>query len=325
MIDVSIIICSFNTKDITRDAIDSVIEKTKSINYELIVIDNASSDGSAEEIASKFPHIQLIKSKKNIGFARANNLAAKSAKGEYILLLNPDTILLNNAIKIIVDFARENPDYSIYGGKTYYPDQSLNPTAAYNASSYWSLLSMALGFSSFFPRSKIFNPEGLDWWKWNKLRVVDTVIGCFLLMKKHTWQFLKGFDTRYFMYGEDADLCQRARYNNFGTCIVNPDARLIHYGGASEKIRAPKMIRLFIAKAVLFSKKASPIAGWYGRFMLSLYAWTRMMMFGSVAFLSAGKMEYYRNWKKIWQSRDYWNRKSITKILNSPPFEWKIS
>jgi N-acetylglucosaminyl-diphospho-decaprenol L-rhamnosyltransferase len=312
--DVSIIMCSYNTRDITLEAVRSVYKETMDLDFELILIDNASIDGSADAIAEEFPQVNLIRSQENLGFARGNNLAAQQARGEYILLLNPDTILLNNAVAQVYKFAQSHPEFSICGGKTFYADLKINPTAAYNASSYWSLLSMALGFASFFRRSAVFNPESLSSWKWDQPREVDMVTGCFLLIKRDLWEKLGGFDECFFMYGEDADLNQRVRAMG-GKCAVTTDAQLIHYGGASEKVRSEKMIRLFTAKAQLYSREGSPVTPWYGRAMLTFYAFNRMWMFGLAALFLKSKRESFVSWKNIWLARKKWSKKEISRSL----------
>src|SRR6056297_3151838 len=139
MIDVSILIVSYNTSELTCAAIQSVYDQTRDVRFELIVADNNSSDGSADDIAKRFPELNLLRLESNIGFAAANNLASEQATGKYILLLNPDTVVLDSAIDKLVGFAEENPEYGIYGGATRFGDMSRNPTAGWNMSTVWSL------------------------------------------------------------------------------------------------------------------------------------------------------------------------------------------
>lgn len=313
--DVSIIMCSFNTRNITLEAIAAVYQHTVNVDFELIIIDNASSDGSAQAIRQAYPEAILIQSDENLGFAKANNVAAEKATGEYLLLLNPDTRLLNNAVQFSLDFARRHPEYKIVGGKTFYPDMTLNPTAAYGATTVRSLLFGALGFSSLFRRSRFFNPGELTWWSWDSPREVEMVTGCFLLIGHSLWKELQGFDESYFMYGEDADLCQRVRIRG-GKCAITTDAQLIHHGGASEKVRAAKMVRLFCAKALLYSKPGSPIPGWYGRAMLSLNAATRTWALAIISILLPAKRESFQTWKDIWSQRERWQLSALQKSFS---------
>ena len=126
-ITLTIIIVSYNTSEMTLECIRSVYRETTSINFEIIVLDNNSSDNSVEAIASEFPKMNLISSKINYGFAKGNNIAAKEAKGDFLLLLNPDTVVLDRAIDNLIEFAVNNAQAEIWGGKTLFGDGSLNP------------------------------------------------------------------------------------------------------------------------------------------------------------------------------------------------------
>ena len=131
MLDLSIIIISYNTREMTLACLRSIYEQTSDIAFEIIVVDNDSRDDSPLAIADNYPEVTLIKSKENFGFARANNLAAERAKGTYLLLLNPDTVVLDGAIQKLHAFSQENPDNRLYGGRTLYGDYSLNPTSCW--------------------------------------------------------------------------------------------------------------------------------------------------------------------------------------------------
>lgn len=163
MPSLSIIIVSYNTKKYTLECLRSIYEQTQDVSYEVIVIDNASSDGSAEAIEAKFPNVHLIKSKKNVGFAGANNLAAEEAKGDYLLLLNPDTVILDGAIQKLYNFALVNPDNLIYGGRTLFEDRSLNPTSCWKKKTLWSFFATQRDWPLFFGKAAylIQNPTGL--------------------------------------------------------------------------------------------------------------------------------------------------------------------
>ena len=304
MTDVSIIIVSYNTADLTLAAIQSVYDETR-VGFELLVVDNDSSDGSADLIARRFPQVNLIRLDYNAGFAAANNLAAKEASGRYVLLLNPDTVVLDGAIDTLVAFADEHPEYGIYGGSTFFADGSRNPTAGWNRPTAWSLFCIATGLATLFPRSRVFNPESLAGWTWNEPREVDIVTGCLLLSSRESWVRLGGFDPRFFMYAEDADLCLRAREAGLSPALV-PAARIIHYGGASEPRRADKMVRLFTAKVQLCRAH-------YGRFharacvaMFGFWALARIAMFTLALPFSRGAAARKREWQEIWRQRGTW-------------------
>jgi N-acetylglucosaminyl-diphospho-decaprenol L-rhamnosyltransferase len=305
--NISIIIVSYNTREMTLNCIESVFKQTRGCTFEVIVIDNNSQDGSAEAIARKWPEIRTIASVQNDGFARANNIAAAYAKGDYILLLNPDTIVLDGAIQKLHHFAEQNPDAGIFGGSTFFSDGTRNPTSCWSKPSVWSMFVMGIGLCSIFRNSRLFNPESFNWWKWDRVREVDIVTGCFLMIKKNLWNRLKGFDTAFFMYSEDADLCIRAKKIG-GKSLVYPDARIIHIAGASEKVRTNKMITLFKSKSQLLKKHYSRSVARYGSFMLSFYSWTRMAATFAISRIRKNTIKNYDSWKTIWQRRNSWQK-----------------
>ena len=165
MLKLSIIVISYNTREMTLKCLETVYAETKNTPFELIVIDNASTDGSAEAITEAYANkAMVICSDDNLGFAAANNIAAKKASGEYLLLLNPDTEILDGAIDKLMDFANSYPEAEIWGGRTLFADRSLNPSSCWQKMSLWGLVSQALGFSSLFRNSGIFNPEAMASW-----------------------------------------------------------------------------------------------------------------------------------------------------------------
>ena len=132
----SVIIVSYNTRQLTLDCIKSALSQSGTMPCKLLVVDNASGDGSAEAIAAEFPQVELIRSEKNLGFAAANNLAARHANSDWLLLLNPDTVVLDGAIDKLVAFADTHPEFSIFGGRTLFADRSLNPFSCWRRPRY---------------------------------------------------------------------------------------------------------------------------------------------------------------------------------------------
>jgi len=251
---VSILVVSYNTRELTLACLASVFAQTTHTPFELIVIDNASTDNSADAIEQTFgDRIHLIRSEKNLGFAGANNLAATHATGDLLLLLNPDTVVLDHAIDSLVEFSQSHADALLWGGRTVFADHTLNPGSCWEKITLWSQICQATGLSLLGKNSSIFNPEGLGGWERNTIRQVDIVSGCFLLITRTLWKSLEGFDPAFFMYGEDADLCLRARKKG-ATPLICPDATIIHHGGKSEKVRADKVVRLYRAKVQLMRR-----------------------------------------------------------------------
>eukprot|EP00435_Cladocopium_sp_Y103_P077778 s1_g1517.t1 len=305
--ELSIILVSYNTRELTLHAIRSLIAETDPDIYELIVLDNASADGSAEAISQEFPDVDLRALEENLGFAGANNLGAHSAKGQYLLLLNPDTIVLDDAVGRLHRFAKQHPESRLWGGRTLFADRSLNPASCWNRMTPWSVFFQMTGLKSIFPRSELINSEALGGWKRDTVREVDIVSGCFLLIETRLWTELGGFNLRYFMYGEDADLCLRAKKAG-AQPIICPEAQIVHYAGASEPVRADKMKRLLRAKITLmrdhWTKRSQPV----GYFLLWTFPLPRILGYRLAAWLRdrPGDDENATTWREIWQARREW-------------------
>lgn len=306
-IDVSILVISYNTCALTRAALDSVLAETKDVSYEVIAVDNASVDGSADMIAAHPLRSQFIRLNENIGFARANNVAARRARGRYILLLNPDTLVLDRAIDKLVAFARSEPTARIWGGRTLYASGSLNPSSCWGRMKLWNLFCRAAGLTGLFPHTEFFNGESYGGWQRDSARRVDIVSGCFFLIERELWEGLNGFDPLFFMYGEEADLCLRAHAFS-ARPMITPSATIIHYGGASETARADKMVRLLAAKVSLVDRHWQPHLAPVGRLLLTAWPLTRLIATSVRAALAASSTN--RNtadaWYQIWQRRKEW-------------------
>jgi GT2 family glycosyltransferase len=305
-LDVSIVVVNYNTRDLTLACLRSVFAEARRHAFELIVVDNASSDGSVEAIRAEFPKVRVIASTDNLGFACGNNLAAAETRGEWLLLLNPDTVVLDGAIDTLLDFASKHIEAAIFGGRTLFPDGSLNPTSCWARATLWSSLAAALGLTAAFRGSRIFDPEAMGSWDRDTARKVDIVTGCFFLLRKSDWARLGGFDERFHMYGEETDLCLRAAQLRL-SCLICPDAQIVHYGGASEKARAGKMARLFRAKSQLYRKHWSASAAWLATRMLDLWALVRIVAFAGGKLLGVADGESLQMWLEVWRNRQSWH------------------
>jgi hypothetical protein len=312
--DLSIVVVSYNTRALTLDCLRSVYAQTRDVSFDVFVVDNASADGSAAAIAAEFPQVRLFALNRNLGFAAANNLAAQHATSAWLLLLNPDTVVLDGAIDKLVVFAAEqsakDPACGIFGGRTLFGDGQLNPTSAWGRPTPWSIFCMATGLTRLFRNRRLFNPEALPHWARDTVRAVDIVTGCFLLIRRNLWEQLGGFDPAFFMYGEEADLCLRARRRGV-RCLICPDATIIHYGGASESVPAEKLVRLFSAKIRLFARHWSPTAARIGAAILRAHAFIRVAAFGVLAWdQSVVAVRRLETWQAVWLCRAQWSRRA---------------
>jgi GT2 family glycosyltransferase len=237
---VSVIIVSYNTKDLTRACIESVLEKTGGVDLDIRVVDNGSTDGSPEMLARDFPEVKLIRSTTNLGFARANNLAIRESKADYVFCLNSDTILVNNAIGILCDFMEreENRDVACCGGGLY--DQEMNPHTSYG--NFPSLTEIAFQafklkgvFRAYYDRRLKSSVE----YSGTEVRQVDYVVGADMFLRKSVLDKTGAFDEDFFLYFEDTELGFRLAKAGYRSVIV-PDAKIIHLAGRSTT-EVPKM------------------------------------------------------------------------------------
>lgn len=272
--EVTIIIVSYNTRELTLRAVQTLLDNSPGVAMRVVMLDNASHDGSFEAVRDRFPQVECIANPENVGFARANNLVAKTVTSPYVCLLNPDTETHADAIGNLLAFAKTHPEAGIVGGRTVFPDGSLNPTSCAGAFSAWALACQTVGLHRRFPHSPLFNSEALGGWQRDTVRQVDIVHGCLLLMPTELWKRLGGFDTRYFMYGEDADLCLRARALGFRP-MFTPDAQIMHVAGASTKVRADKTCLVMKAKATMIRAHWPPWTRRMGIALLAAWAWAR--------------------------------------------------
>ena len=306
-VDLSIIIVSFNTREMTLACLRSVFTQTTDTQYEIVVVDNNSEDGSAEAIRAEFPTVQLLAMRENLGFAGANNLAANYTRGRKLLLLNPDTVVLDRAIDHLFAFAHQNPERGIWGGRTVFADGSLNPTSCLRRISLWTLFCFAFGLTYLAPNSRIFSPENYGGWKRDTVRDVDIVTGCFLMIERSLWDELGGFDPTFFMYGEEADLCQRA-YRLGARPMITPDATIIHYKGASETTPLERRIKLFKGRMTLINRHFSPSRVPLARLLHMLVPITRWFgawMVGSLLSRPA-LIEAAAHWRETYRRRREW-------------------
>jgi len=301
---VAVVVVSYNTRDMTVDCIRSIRSQTRT-PCRIIVVDNASTDGSAAAVRDAFPDVELIALEENIGFARANNLAVRRCTEEFVLLLNPDTVVLDGAIDRLLRFTADRPGAGIWGGRTRFADGSLNPASCWARMTPWSVTCRVLGLTRAFPRRTVFNPEAMGGWDRAQERSVDIVSGCFFLVRRSVWDRLAGFDESFFMYGEEADLCLRARRIGCSPAVT-PDAEIVHYGGASERHRTEKAIRLLAAKVTLIRRHWPRTTRWYGLGAYTAWAGARALL-GAVLGITNASAHAGCDWRAVWRRRAEWS------------------
>jgi N-acetylglucosaminyl-diphospho-decaprenol L-rhamnosyltransferase len=300
----SIVIVSYNTSEWLDRCLESVTRETPDTSYEIIVVDNASQDGSPELLRERWPDVRLLAMDDNLGFARGVNLGATHASGQYLLLLNPDTIVHDHALERLVAFAEAHPHHGLYGGRNLTVDGDLEPASCWGAPSLWSLLCFGLGLSTAFKHVPLFNPEAMPGWQRDSVRTVGIISGSLLLVRRDLWERLGGFDERFFMYGEDADLCMRAAALGFSP-VITPEATITHAIGQSSKLRRDKLLLLFRGKATLIRKHWSPPRRWLGLRLLTLGVGLRALLSRGLAALGRDPGDAVA-WRDGWAHRREW-------------------
>jgi GT2 family glycosyltransferase len=251
--DVSVIIVSWNTRDILRDCLSSVFSQTKGIKFEVIVVDNASTDGSVAIVRSEFPQVKLIQNDVNKGFAAANNQGIAIAEGRYVLLLNSDTEVLDNAIGKTVSFADAHIEAGAVSCRVLNPDRTLQMTC-FMFPSVLNMLLSATYLYKLFARSIFFGREQMSWWNRDDEREVDVVTGCFMLVRREAIEKAGLMDERFFMYCEETDWCYRFKKAGW-KILFTPIAEIIHFGGQSSKQAAPAMTLQLRGSVLQFMRK----------------------------------------------------------------------
>jgi len=253
MIDLSVILVNWNTRQILQDCLESIYRETAGVSFEVFVVDNASGDGSAQMVRQRFPQVRLIENDVNRGFAAANNQAIARASGDYILLLNSDTIVLDNALAKTLRVARRHPETGIVGCRVLNADRTLQPSC-FMAPSLLNLLLLTTYLSRLFKRNRFFGRERMTWWDRTDQRPVEVVTGCFMLIRRQVIHDIGLLDEDFFMYGEETDFCWRAGQAGW-QLLFTPEAEIIHLGGASSRQVRPEMILQLRGSILLFMKK----------------------------------------------------------------------
>ncbi|MCK5509900.1 MAG: glycosyltransferase family 2 protein [Desulfobacterales bacterium] len=240
MIDLSIIIVSWNAKKYLLECLESVRKETASFRTEVIVVDNASTDGSVEAVKKSFPNVKLIQNNKNLGFAKANNIGISQSAGKYMCLINSDVKILEGCIDRMCVYIDEHPSVGILGPKIFNMDMTLQCSCR-KFPSLWRNLCGAFAMESIFPR--------IYYYLIDKAGKVDVLSGCFWMISRKAITEVGLLDETFFIYAEDLDWCKRFR--DVGWEIVYfPDAAAIHYGGASSS-NAPVKFYVEMQKANL--------------------------------------------------------------------------
>lgn len=252
-VEISVIIVNYNVEHFLEQCLNSVFNAFKNCSGEVFVVDNNSFDGSVEMVKTKFPDVIVIDNKVNLGFSKANNQAMRLAKGKYVLLLNPDTVVEEDTFRQVIDFMNENPDAGglgvrmIDGKGRFLPESKRGiPTPAV---AFYKIF----GLSSLFPKSKKFGRYHLGYLSETEVHEIEILSGAFMLMRKETLDKVGLLDEDFFMYGEDIDLSYRIILGGYKNYYF--PTKIIHYKGESTKKSSVNYVFVFYNAMIIFAKK----------------------------------------------------------------------
>lgn len=227
----SIVIICWNDWKVIEDCLRSIFEGMNKITFEVIVSDNGSTDGSVENIRAQFPKVRVLENRANLGFAKGNNAGIRETGGEYVLILNPDTIVHHGSLDRWIEFAERHPEAGAFGCRVQNPDGTYQRSARpFPTVTRYLTAALYLHFLGHL-RRPVLTPE-YDWWKGNTEREIDWQSGCCVMLRGELLKQLGGFDERFFYQFEEVDLCRRV-WNAGYRIRFTPEASITHLGGQS--------------------------------------------------------------------------------------------
>lgn len=254
---ISIIIVSWNVRKELLDCLNSIKENPPSFEYEVIIVDNASTDGTSEALQENFPQTRLIVNSKNAGFAAANNIGIKKSRGEYILLLNPDTIVLPHSLDILINFMDTNKDVGVCGAKLLNTDGSSQESIR-GIPTFRSALHRHTAFKYLYIFGGMYKKWAMKDNEYDRQMDVDQVMGAALMTRKSILEQVGPMDEQFFMYYEEVDLCYRIKKAGWRVVYV-PESKITHIGGCSSgQIPAGKRIMALTSLMKFFKKYRGP-------------------------------------------------------------------
>ncbi len=310
----------------------SVLRAAGDFKVEIIVVDNNSVDDSVDFIRSRFPEVYVIANSDNLGFSKANNIGLKRAKGKFVLVLNPDTIVSEDTFTTCIEFMESHADAGIVGVKMLDGTGTYLPESKRGLPSPWTSFFKLTGFNKLFPKSNLFNGYYMGGLDPEETNPVPVLTGAFMFVRKIAIESAGNFDEDYFMYGEDIDLCYRvleAGYTNY----YLPKTSIIHYKGESTKRSSVKYIRTFYSAMLIFVSKHYRGAGGIilsqflkiGIFMHGFLIWTRRLLMSSIIpivdlFIISGVVMLVKYSWAAWYFNDSGHFQSVFNTVNLPMY-----
>lgn len=301
-VDVSVVIVTYNSADTIDACLNSI--PVSHGRTEIVVVDNASSDSTRERLRRRGDAIRVVPLDENLGFARGCNRGVEAASGRHVLMLNPDTEVLADAIETAARYLDRHPSVGAVGAITLFADGTVNKTCCFAQPTLWSTFCRAIGLSRLRPSSRLFNPEEIGGWDRRSTREVGAITGCFFMIGRDFFSSLGGFDERFFMYSEDTDLSMRIQEVG-RTCVHLHDVEVVHHGGRSDSVPAMKMVKVLNARAQLFDKHWSRSRARLGVWLLEVMVALRA---AATRLMSLAGRASESKWPEVWRSRREWSK-----------------
>ncbi len=274
VVDVSIAVVSYNTRELLADCLRSIQDTAAGVSHEIIVVDNASSDGSAEMVSRDFPNARLIRNQENLGFARANNQAISISRGRLVLLLNSDAVLVTGTVPSMVSFMDAHPEAGIVGGQLINPDGSFQGSYADFPGFLGEVLLLTKLAWAIYPQTYPSYPAAQS----RQERAVDWVFGACLMARREAVEAVGLLDGEYFMYTEETDWCFRMRQAGWLVYYL-PNARVVHWSGQSaSKVPERKRSQLYRSKWLFMRKHRGPVTATAFRFAVLIVSSLKLMV-----------------------------------------------
>lgn len=273
----SVIIVSWNTRELLLQCLRSLAAAGNSPD-EIVVVDNASRDSSAEAVEAAFPQVRVVRNRRNLGFAAANNIGIRQSTGDFLCLINSDVVIPKGCLVKMRRHMQARPEIGVLGPKILWPDGMTVQRSCMGYPTLWNMLCRAAGLDSFFPKARLFGGFLMTYWSHDTLREVDVINGCFWMLRRSAMEEVGLLDENFFMYAEDIDWCKR--FHDKGWKLVfYPEAEAIHYGGASS---AAMPVRFYV------EKQRANFQYWrkhHGRFSTEIF-YAMMLMHESIRVLA---------------------------------------
>jgi GT2 family glycosyltransferase len=325
--EVSLIIVSFNTRDVLRESLQSVEREQGNLSLEIFVVDNNSRDGSAEMVEAEFPQVRVLRSQVNLGFGAANNLALELAQGRFVVLLNSDAFLCGNALHLSIQHMNESPNVGLAGGRLVGRDLSLQPSARMFPTIFSDFLVLS-GLADKFPKSRFFGRFDRTWADPMQPAEVDWVPGAFSIIRAGALRKVGFFDPDFFLYSEEVDLCRRIQDAGY-KIMYWPDILVIHIGGESSRQTGPmemsstgaQLVRWRMRSTLLYYRKHHGAGAWMAKMLeLAFYKFASLRNALSTDQLRKERVGQSRNHIRLLHQA--WEDTQGGRV--SPPRPWKL-